>query len=191
MFDAVCKQGGEGIISKKASAAYSGTRTRNWLKIKCIQRQEFVIVGWSESDKRRGFRSLLLAVRDGRKLTYAGKVGTGFNAKLIEELMERMEPLAVDKAAVEVPRPDRKGAHWIEPKLVAEIDFAEFTDEGILRHPSFVGLREDKPAKDVVREVPKHTEDVTKPVKAKRSQRSPASARPPRISGSRSAAPTG
>jgi bifunctional non-homologous end joining protein LigD len=168
MFGAVCKQGGEGIISKKASAAYSGTRTRNWLKIKCIQRQEFVIVGWSESDKRRGFRSLLLAAREGRKLSYVGKVGTGFNAKLIEDLMERMEPLAVDQAAVEVPRPDRKGAHWIQPKLVAEINFAEFTDEGILRHPSFVGLREDKPAKDVVREVPKHTKDVTKPGKAAR-----------------------
>ena len=168
MFDAVCKQGGEGIISKKASAVYSGTRTRNWLKIKCIQRQEFVIVGWSESDKRRGFRSLLLAIKDGRKLTYAGKVGTGFNATLIEQLMERMEPLATDKAAVEVPRPDRKGAHWIEPKLVAEIAYSEFTDDGILRHPSFMGLREDKPAKDVVRELPKHTEDVTKQAKPKR-----------------------
>jgi bifunctional non-homologous end joining protein LigD len=178
MFEAVCKSGGEGIISKKASAAYSGTRTRNWLKIKCIQRQEFVIVGWSESDKRRGFRSLLLAARDGRKLTYVGKVGTGFNAQLIEDLMERMKPLAVDKAAVEVPRPDRKGAHWIEPKLVAEVAFTEFTDDGVLRHPSFMGLREDKPAKDVVREVPKHIEDVTKAAKPKRgSSRSMKSAK--------------
>ena len=167
MFEAVCKSGGEGIISKKASAIYSGTRTRNWLKIKCIQRQEFVIVGWSESDKRRGFRSLLLAAKDGRKLTYAGKVGTGFNAALIEELTERMRPLEVDKAAVEVPRAERRGAHWITPKLVAEINFAEFTDEGILRHPSFVGLREDKPAKDVVREVPKHTKTVAKETKPK------------------------
>jgi bifunctional non-homologous end joining protein LigD len=115
-----------------------------------------VIVGWSESDKRRGFRSLLLAAKDGRKLTYVGKVGTGFTADLIESLMERMEPLAVDKAPVEVPRPDRKGAHWIKPELVAEIAFAEFTDDGILRHPSFMGLREDKPASKVVREVPKH-----------------------------------
>ena len=166
MFEAVCKSGGEGIISKKASATYSGTRTRNWLKIKCIQRQEFVIVGWSESDKRRGFRSLLLAAKKGRTLTYAGKVGTGFNAKLIEELMERMEPLSTHKSAVEVPRAERKGAHWIAPKLVAEINFAEFTDEGILRHPSFVGLREDKPAKDVVREVPKHlTKTEKKPAR--------------------------
>jgi len=167
MFEAVCKQGGEGIISKKASAPYSGARTRNWLKIKCIQRQEFVIIGWSESDKRRGFRSLLLAARDGRTLTYSGKVGTGFNAKLIEELMERMEPLAADKAPVEVPRADRKGAHWIAPKLVAEINFTEFTEDGILRHPSFVGLREDKPAKDVVREVPQHL--ATTETKPKRS----------------------
>jgi len=156
LFREVCKTGGEGIVSKKASSPYRGTRTRDWLKIKCIQQQEFVIVGWSESDKRLGFRSLLLAVNDGRKLTYAGKVGTGFNARLIKELKERMEPLETAKAPVEVPRPDRKGAHWIKPKLVAEINFSEFTDDGILRHPSFVALREDKPASEVVREMPKH-----------------------------------
>src|SRR5205085_1702957 len=169
LFREICRMGGEGIISKKAGAPYRGARTRDWLKIKCIQRQEFVIVGWSESDKRRGFRSLLLAVRDKGKLTYAGKVGTGFNAKLIEDLMERMEPLEALKAAVEVPRPDRKGAHWIEPKLVAEIAFSEFTDDGVLRHPSFIALREDKPAKDVVREVPKHTDSVTKQPRRKAS----------------------
>ena len=78
--------------------------------------------------------------------------------KLIEELMERMEPLEVDKAPVEVPRADRKGAHWIKPKLVAEIAFTEFTDDGILRHPSFIALREDKPATEVVREVPQASE---------------------------------
>ena len=156
LFREICKQGGEGLIAKRADAPYRSERSRNWLKIKCIQRQEFVIVGWSESDRRRGFRSLLLGTRDGRKLTYAGKVGTGFNAKLIEELMERMEPLAIDKAILEVPRADRKGAHWIEPKLVAEIAFTEFTSDGVLRHPSFIALREDKPATDVVREVPQH-----------------------------------
>jgi bifunctional non-homologous end joining protein LigD len=93
---------------------------------------------------------LLLAAKEKGKLTYVGKVGTGFNGKLIQELMERMEPLAVEKAPVEVPRADRKGAHWIEPTLVAEINFTEFTDDGILRHPSFIALREDKPASDVV-----------------------------------------
>jgi bifunctional non-homologous end joining protein LigD len=156
LFTEVCKQGGEGIVSKKADAPYRGTRTRNWLKIKCIQRQEFVVVGWSESDKRRGFRSLLLALKERGKLTYAGKVGTGFNASTIEDLMERMRPLETDKAPVEVPRADRKGAHWLEPKLVAEIAFTEFTSGGILRHPSYIGLREDKPASQVVREKPKH-----------------------------------
>ena len=169
LFREVCRQGGEGIVSKRASAPYKGTRTRDWLKVKCVQRQEFVIVGWSESDKRLGFRSLLLAARDKGKLTYAGKVGTGFNGKLIGELMERMEPLEIDKAPVDVPRADRKGAHWIEPKLVAEIAFSEFTDDGILRHPSFIALREDKPAKEVVREVPRHTESVAKASKPKRS----------------------
>jgi bifunctional non-homologous end joining protein LigD len=156
LLNEVCKQGGEGIMSKKADAPYKGTRTRNWLKVKCIERQEFVIVGWSESDKRLGFRSLLLASRDGRKLTYVGKVGTGFSAKSIDEMMERMRPLETGKAPVEVPRADRKGAHFIRPELVAEIAFAEFTGDGILRHPSFIGLREDKPASEVVRETPKH-----------------------------------
>ncbi len=170
LFREICKQGGEGLISKRAGAAYKGTRTRDWLKIKCIQRQEFLIVGWTESDKRIGFRSLLLAVKEKGGLSYVGKVGTGFNARLIDDLMERMEPLAIDKAPVEVPRADRKGAHWIKPQLVAEIAFSEFTEDGILRHPSFIALREDKPAKDVVREVPKHLETMAKETKAKRSR---------------------
>ena len=165
LFKAICEQGGEGIIAKKASAPYSGRRSRNWLKIKCIQRQEFVIVGWSESDKRKGFRSLLLGARDGGKLTYAGKVGTGFDARKIDELRERMDPLEVKQAALEIPRADRRGAHYLKPELVAEIAFAEFTSDGILRHPSFIALREDKRASDVVFERPK---DLAEP-KAKMS----------------------
>ena len=156
LFQEVCRQGGEGIVSKKADAPYRGTRSRCWLKIKCTQRQEFVIVGWSESDKRTGFRSLLLAAKEGGKLTYVGKVGTGFSGKLIDELMSRMKPLEAAKAPVEVPRADRRGAHFLEPQLVAEIAFTEFTDDGILRHPSFIALRDDKPANQVMREVPKH-----------------------------------
>ena len=152
LFDAICADGGEGIISKKADAPYRGERAKNWLKVKCIQRQEFVIIGWQASDKRKGFRSLHLAARDGRKLTYAGKVGTGFNTAMILDLSERMKPLAIDEPPVEVPRAARRGSHWIEPKLVGEIAFTEFTSDGVLRHPSFIALREDKPAKDVVRE---------------------------------------
>ena len=155
LFDAICAEGGEGIVSKKASAPYRGVRTRSWLKVKCTRRQEFVIVGWSASDKRRGFRSLLLGLREGKGFKYAGKVGTGFDTRMIEDLMEKMRPLTTDTPPLEVPRADSKGAHWIEPRLVAEIAFAEFTGDGVLRHPSFIALRDDKPAGDVVREVPK------------------------------------
>ncbi len=147
LLNAVCEEGGEGIVAKKANAAYRGARTKNWLKIKCIERQEFVIVGWTESDKRIGFRSLLLAAKEKGKLTYVGKVGTGFNNKMILELRDRMKPLERKTAPVTIPRADRKGAHYIRPELVAEIAFTEFTSEGILRHPSFIGLREDKSAK--------------------------------------------
>jgi bifunctional non-homologous end joining protein LigD len=156
LFDAICAEGGEGIISKKAGAPYRGERSKNWLKVKCIQRQEFVIIGWQASEKRRGFRSLHLAAKEGRTLTYAGKVGTGFNTAMIHDLSERMKPLAVDDAPVEVPRAARRGSHWIEPKLVAEIAFTEFTSDGVLRHPSFIALREDKPANEVVREKAEH-----------------------------------
>jgi bifunctional non-homologous end joining protein LigD len=152
LFDAICKEGGEGIISKKANASYRGERSRNWLKVKCIQRQEFVIVGWQASDKRSGFRSLHLAVRDGRKLVYAGKVGTGFNAERLKDLSALMKPMEVKEPALDVPRTARRQSHWIEPKLVAEVAFTEFTREGTLRHPSFIALREDKPAREVVRE---------------------------------------
>jgi len=155
LFNAVCAEGGEGVIAKKASAPYRGDRTKNWLKIKCIQRQEFVIVGWSESDKRVGFRSLLLAAKEHGKLTYVGKVGTGFNTQMLHDLMDVMKPLEVKEAPVDVPRADRKGAHYIRPELVCEVAFTEFTTEGILRHPSFIALREDKPASQVVVETPK------------------------------------
>ena len=167
LFREVCRQGGEGIVAKKSSCRYKGVRTRNWLKVKCIDREEFVIVGWTKSDKRIGFRSLLLAAHKSGKLTYVGKVGTGFNAKLIDQLMGLMEPLRVDKASVEIPRPDRKGANFVKPQLVAEIAFSEFTEDGILRHPSFIALREDKPQSEVVVETPKQlTKSEKKPKRA-------------------------
>jgi bifunctional non-homologous end joining protein LigD len=162
LFDAICKEGGEGIIAKKSKAPYRGARAKNWLKVKCIQRQEFVIVGWQSSDKRRGFRSLHLALREGGKLTYAGKVGTGFNAALIESLSETMAPLAVDKPPLTVPRAALRGSHWVEPKLVGEVAFTEFTSDGVLRHPSFIALREDKKASEVVREVPEKLDPKAK-----------------------------
>jgi bifunctional non-homologous end joining protein LigD len=153
LFEAMCAAGQEGIISKRADSSYRGDRTKNWLKVKCIQRQEFVIVGWTPSEsKGRALRALLLAVNEEGKLRYAGKVGTGFSMATLQDLRDRLGRIETDKAPVEVPRADARGAHWVKPVLVAEIAFAEFTSEGVVRHASFLGLRGDKPARQVVRE---------------------------------------
>ena len=155
LLDAMCAAGQEGIISKRADAPYRGGRSKSWLKIKCGRRQEFVIIGWSPSDKKgRGFRSLLLAVHEGKKLRYAGKVGTGFSSDTIEKLLDTMERIEADKPPAEVPRVEARGAHWLKPKLVAEIAFADITPDGILRHASFIGLRGDKKATEVIEEKP-------------------------------------
>jgi bifunctional non-homologous end joining protein LigD len=150
----ICAAGHEGIVSKKASAPYRGDRTKAWLKTKCTRRQEFVIGGWTPSDKRRGFKSLLLGTWQDGKLVYQGRVGTGFDDKDLEDLSARFETLArKDSPFDTVPREVRR-SRWVEPKLVAEIAFTEFTGDGILRHPSFLGLREDKTARDVNLEQP-------------------------------------
>ncbi|MEP6784364.1 MAG: DNA ligase D [Sphingomonadales bacterium] len=155
LFDVMCKAGVEGIVSKRADAAYSGKRTTNWLKVKCTRRQEFVVVGWSQSEaKSRGFKSLLLGLHEGGKLRYAGKVGTGFDADTGADIRARLDKLTTDMAPVDVPREAARGAHWVKPKLVAEVAFAEFTAENVVRHASFIGLREDKGAKEVILESP-------------------------------------
>ncbi|KTT73860.1 DNA ligase D [Sphingomonas endophytica] len=152
LFETMCREGYEGVVSKRADAPYRGKRTSAWLKIKCIRRQEFVIVGWLPSTKSRGLRSLLLGVHDGDTLRYAGKVGTGFDAATIDELRTRLDRLARKTPTVDAPRAAVKGAHWVTPKLVAEVAFAETTPDGVLRHSSFIGLRGDKPAREVVAE---------------------------------------
>ncbi len=153
LFDAACRAGSEGIISKKADAPYRSGRTKTWLKIKCTRRQEFVIIGWSESDKKgRGFRSLLLGLHEGGKLRFAGKVGTGFSTAVQQDLRARFDKLKAAKPPAPVPRADARGAHWVKPKLVAEIAFAEFTADNVVRHASFLGLRADKKASEVVAE---------------------------------------
>jgi bifunctional non-homologous end joining protein LigD len=150
LFQTMCREGFEGVVSKRADAPYLGKRTQNWLKIKCIQRQEFVIVGWTPSEARgRGFRSLLLGVNEGDSLRYAGKVGTGFDARLIEEISARLDKLATDKPTVEAPRAAVRGARWVKPELVAEVAFTEFTADNVVRHGSFIGLREDKTPAEV------------------------------------------
>ncbi|MES2288470.1 MAG: DNA ligase D [Pseudomonadota bacterium] len=152
LFDGFCGAGLEGVISKRVDARYSGSRSGSWVKTKCIRRQEFVIVGWTPSDKQRGFRSLLLGVNEDGKLRYAGKVGTGFTGDEIERLMEIMAPLEQKAETVAAPRAAVRGAHWLKAKLVCEIAYIEFTDEGVLRHPSYLGLREDKKPEAVVLE---------------------------------------
>jgi bifunctional non-homologous end joining protein LigD len=147
-----CEANLEGVISKRADGRYIGSRSGGWLKTKCIKRQEFVIVGWTPSDKSRSFRSLILGIHDQGELRYAGKVGTGFNTDELFRLMDLMQPLAQDKPTVKAPRAEVRGAHWLKPRLVAEIAYTEMTNEGTLRHPSYLGLREDKKPEAVVLE---------------------------------------
>lgn len=155
LFDKLCAEGLEGVVSKRADSRYPASRSRDWLKIKCLRRQEFVIVGWLPSDKaRRGLKSLLLGVRRDGKLSYAGKVGTGFTQERMAELRRLLDARAHKTAPVEAPRAMVRGAKWVRPDLVAEIAFTETTPDGLLRHPSFIGLREDKPADQVVEERP-------------------------------------
>lgn len=155
LFEAMCRAGQEGIIAKRADAPYRSGRTKNWLKVKCVNRQEFVIVGWTPSDsKARALRSLLLAVNESGRLRYAGKVGTGFSMAILQDLLGSLRKREVKRAPVDVPRADARGAHWVKPELVAEIAFAEFTSEGVIRHGSFLGLRGDKPAAEIVEEKP-------------------------------------
>ena len=147
---AMCKAGLEGIVSKRADAAYSGKRSQAWLKVKCTLRAEYVIIGWTDSSaSRRGFGALLMAAKDGKELRYVGKVGTGFNEATMTSLRKELESIPAVKAAVEVPREARRGAHYVKPTLVAEIAYGALTTDGILRHASFIGLRRDKKATDV------------------------------------------
>ena len=170
LFKAMCEAGQEGIISKKVDAAYLGKRTQSWVKVKCTNRQEFVVVGWSKSStKMRPFASLLLAQYEpagkGKALVYKGKVGTGFDAQTLADVWARLSKLGRKTPAVEVPRVEARGASWVEPTLVAEVAFAEFTAENRVRHASFLGLRADKPAKQVVPEKAKAAPAPEPPVK--------------------------
>ena len=161
MLETFCDAGLEGVVSKRADAPYVGARTRTWLKIKCVHRQEFVIVGWTSSDKDRAFRSLVVATHDQGLLRYAGKVGTGFGVEERSRLLALLTPLAQEKPTVDAPKPDARGVHWVRPALVAEIAFTEMTSDGVLRHPSYVGMRTDKKPEAVVLEVAKKTRDAT------------------------------
>ncbi|HKA90597.1 MAG TPA: non-homologous end-joining DNA ligase [Haliangiales bacterium] len=150
-----CEAGLEGIVSKRRDAPYAAGRGPSWRKTKCVKRQEFVIVGFTEpAGSRTGFGALALAVHDGEKLAYAGRVGTGFDAATLRSLRARLDEIERAEPPLVVPRAEARGVHWVEPTLVAEVAFTEWTRDGQVRHPSFKGLREDKPAADVRREAP-------------------------------------
>jgi bifunctional non-homologous end joining protein LigD len=149
-FDLASEQRLEGIVAKKARSLYTGARARDWIKIKCQRRQEFVIGGYTDPQGSRGhFGALHLGVYDGPteapRLVYVSKVGTGFDDSKLKAILDKLRPLAratppFDAGAI----PTGRGHHWVEPRLVAEVRFTDWTDDGGLRHPTFMGLRDDK-----------------------------------------------
>jgi bifunctional non-homologous end joining protein LigD len=151
-----CRDGWEGLIAKRADEPYQNGRTKDWLKFKCENAQEFVIGGYTDPQRSRvGFGALLLGYYEGGDLVYAGKVGTGFDNATLLRLHEGLARLEQDSPAFTRGHlPPRRGVHWVKPQLVAEVGFSEWTVEGELRHPRFQGLRDDKNPGDVVREVP-------------------------------------
>ena len=147
-------QGLEGIVAKRLGSTYEpGKRTGAWVKVKNTARQELVVAGWFPGEGRRAERigALLVGYHEDGELRYAGKVGTGFSGAELDRLAALLAPLAVDESPFAGRQP-RKGARFARPELVAEIEFTEWTGDGMLRHPSYKGLRDDKRAKDVVRE---------------------------------------
>ena len=156
-FAEACRKGWEGLIAKRADAAYATGRTDRWLKFKCEAGQELVVVGWTDPEGSRvALGALLLAYwdrRGGGDLVYAGKVGTGFSQAVLRDLHARLSKLEVEETPCtrgsSIPH---KGVHWAQPELVAEVAFTEWTRDGQLRHPRYLGLRTDKKATDVVRE---------------------------------------
>jgi bifunctional non-homologous end joining protein LigD len=152
-----CELGLEGIVSKRREAPYVERRSASWIKTKCLRRQEFVVGGWTEpGGSREHFGSLLLGTHGADGLRYAGRVGTGFDARSLASMARRLAPLAVrEPPFVDPPRgTEARGVHWVAPELVVEVAFTEWTDDAHLRHPTFLGLREDKQAGAVRREQP-------------------------------------
>jgi bifunctional non-homologous end joining protein LigD len=165
LLEAAKEQGLEGIVSKKVDSRYQpGRRTREWLKVKATGRQEFLVAGYTKGQGRRAgrFGSLVLAVRKGDELEYVGNVGSGFTEAEIDRLLAKLRPLQRDSPPFpevpKIPRVRRGDILWVEPRLVAEVKFAEWTHDGRLRAPVYEGLREDKEAAEVHREEPLATE---------------------------------
>lgn len=155
LFGKICEQDQEGLVSKRLGSVYVSGRSREWVKSKCARRQEFVVVAYTRSEKKRtGLSSLLLAVNTPKGLRYAGRVGTGFSNLEATELVKRFKPLVRDEAVLTVPTEYRPSETitWLEPETVVEVQFAELTDDGIVRQASYKGIREDKPVRAVTLE---------------------------------------
>lgn len=151
-FAEACRKGWEGLIAKRAGSTYVHSRSRDWLKFKCTARQELVVGGFTDpAGSRKGFGALLLGYHDDGSLRYAGRVGTGFDDEQLERLHGRLVDLERDGSPF-ADAPSGPDVHWVQPQLVAEVGFTEWTDAGRLRHPRFLGLRPDKDPEEVVRE---------------------------------------
>jgi DNA ligase D-like protein (predicted ligase) len=155
-YRSACRKGWEGLIAKRADSPYRHSRSRHWLKFKCVNRQELVIGGYTDpGGSRSGFGALLLGYYQGDALCFAGKVGTGFDSETLHSLGRRLAALERRTCPyAETPAEAGSSVHWVRPELVAEIGFTEWTADRRLRHPRFLGLRDDKPAHRVVREEP-------------------------------------
>ena len=152
-FADACRKGWEGVIAKRADSRYTSARSKDWLKFKCERGQELVIGGYTPpKGSRNVLGALLMGYFSDGELRYAGKVGTGFDEATLADLGERLAPLVRDDSPFAERLTGVAGATWVEPELVAEVGFAEWTRHGRLRHPRFLGLRFDKPAAKVVRE---------------------------------------
>jgi bifunctional non-homologous end joining protein LigD len=155
LFREACRKGLEGVIAKRADSPYTGTRSRDWLKLKCHAEQELVIGGFTApKGSRTEFGALLVGYNEDGALRYAGKVGTGFDQATLRELGATLRELEQDESPFPAFKPIPPGTRWVRPELVAQVGFSEWTRDGRLRHPRFLGLRDDKPASEVVREVP-------------------------------------
>ncbi|MGO3987184.1 DNA ligase D [Pseudomonas sp. SAS7] len=170
LLDSACRLELEGLIGKRADSLYSGRRSPDWIKLKCKQRQEFVIVGYTDpKGSRSGFGALLLALHDNDsgQLRYAGKVGTGFTTTTLASIHARLKPLQIAKPALAKPPTgaEARGVHWLQPQLLAEVAYAQMTRDGIVRHSVFHGLRDDKAATAIDLEHAMPAKTVPKPNK--------------------------
>jgi bifunctional non-homologous end joining protein LigD len=150
-----CREGWEGVVAKRRDSVYEQRRSPHWLKMKCEASQELVVGGFTEPRGARvGLGALLVGYFEGDELVFAGKVGTGFDTKLLIELRARLDALAIPKTPFTVAEGLPKAAHWAKPEIVVEVGFIEWTGHNKLRHPRLIGVRSDKPAREVVREKP-------------------------------------